>query len=185
VLAQEEFEALDAPRLVQLLRLRALPLNAVNERVRELARSDLRYEGYVTNFTAPWVRRNPAAENAMQMHLEQMLGVVKRGGTHRLADSERDLAFLVQRARAGTPGMRFLLVLTPVHPRLAEALGGDVLDAIRRTVSVLAKKLDAGFSDDTLALRAEGFSDAVHPYGAGRTAWSRRLGEATAPLVVN
>ena len=183
ILTPEELAALDAPRAVQLLRLRSFPLNALNERVREIARADLRWEGYVTNFTAPWVRRQPAAENAMEMHLEQTLRTIQRGGTHRLADSERELSALVERARAGSPGMRFLLVLTPVHPRLAETLGGDVLATVRGSVSALAARLDAGFSDDTLALAADGFSDAVHPYGAGRVAWSRRLGEAAASLV--
>jgi hypothetical protein len=185
VLSAEELAALEAPRLVQLLGLRSFPLNAMNERVREVARSDLRYEGYVTNFTAPWIRRSPAAENAMQMHLEQTLRVIQRGGTHRLADSERELAALVERARAGSPEMRFLFVLTPVHPRLAETLGGDVLASVRGSVSALSTRLAASFADDTLALAGAGFSDAVHPFGEGRLAWSHRLGEATAPLLTN
>jgi len=185
VLGDEGIRVLDAPRAVQLLRLRSFPLNALNEGARERARRDLRYDGYTTNFTAPWIRRSPAPPAAIEMHLEQMQGMVRAGATLGATQIESVLALLLEKARAARPTIRFLLVLTPIHPRLGEQLGGAALDEIRRSVATLAARLDAGFSDDLLALPTDGFSDAVHPFGAGRDAWSARLGDEVAPLLAN
>jgi hypothetical protein len=98
---------------------------------------------------------------------------------------DRVLTLFVEKARSATPDTRFLLVLTPIHPRLAERIGRARLDALRSSVSTLAARLGAGVSDDLLALPAEDFSDAVHPFGDGRSAWSVRVGDAVAPLLAN
>ena len=76
-------------------------------------------------------------------------------------------------------------MLTPLHPRLAERLGRERLDALRGSVSEIAARLDTALSDDLLALPAEGFSDAVHPFGEGRRAWSLRVGDAVGALLAH
>jgi hypothetical protein len=184
VLDGEELRALDARRTTQLLRFRSFPLDALNERIRELTRSDLRFEGYATNFTDPWIIRSPARPAALTRHLERMRGLVGPDGRKGLPESERVLALFVERARNATPGTRFLFVLPPVHPALGE-VAGPALDATRRSLATLAERLDASFRDDSLALPAESFADAVHPDAAGRAVWSARLGGAAASLLAH
>ena len=179
----DELRVLEGSRAMQLLRFRSFPLNAWNENVRELARSDLRYEGYATNFVAPWARRQAAAAPALRVHLEQVRSMIREGGTHRLPETTRQVEQLVERIRASRPDTRFLLVLTPVHPELVATLPPGALDEVRRSVSTLAARLGAVARDDTLTLGATGFSDAVHPFGDGRTQWSLALGRAAAGLL--
>lgn len=182
VLGSEELRVLEAPRVAQLLRFRSFPLDAFNERIREVARSDLRFEGYANNFTDPWISRGPLAPVAMERHLERTSGQLRAGRAQRLPDTERVLALFVERTRAATPEARFLFVLTPLHPQLGE-ISRPTLDAVRRSLRALARELDADFRDDSLGLPVELFSDALHPTAAGRAAWSARLGVTAAALL--
>ena len=183
ILAPGEVAVLESSRALQLLRFRGFPLNAWNERVREVARSDLRYEGYATNFVAPWVRRQAAPATALHVHLEQVRSLIRDGGTYQLPETTRQVEQLVERIRAGGPSTRFLLVLTPVHPELVATLPPGALDEVRSSVRSLAARIGVDAQDDTLALGAAGFSDAVHPFAEGRTQWSLALGRAAAGLL--
>jgi len=180
VLNAGELSVLEAERLSQLLRFRSFPLATLNEHVREVARSDLRYEGYATNLEAPWARLRPASAEAMEKHIEQTIAHIRKGGVERLAEAEQTLAFFIARVREANPDARFALVLTPVHPRLAEALGAAELGEVRKVLNAHAERLGAVFLDHSLALPAAGFSDAVHPFAEGRNTWSRELGDALA-----
>jgi hypothetical protein len=182
VLSPDERSVLLAPRATQLLRFRSFPASAFNEYLREIARSDLRYQGYTQNFEAPWVRRAAASEQALDKHLAQTTERILGGGVDRLRDTSAMLEALIGRVRVAEPETRFVLVLTPVHPRLAEALSGDTLDTVRRTLAAHADRLDARFLDHSTVIGADGFSDAVHPFGDGRSAWSLRLGDELRPL---
>jgi hypothetical protein len=179
VLGADELRVLAAPRTGQLLRFRSFPLDAFNERIREVARPDLRFEGYATNFTDPWIIRGPLAPVGIERHLERASGQLRAGQLGHLPDTERVLALFVEKTRAATPEARFLFVLTPLHPRLGE-ISGPVLDAARRSLWTFARQLDVDFVDDSLALSASLFADALHPSAAGRAAWSARLGAAAA-----
>ena len=183
VLSAEELHVLEGARAMQLLRFRGLPLNTLNERVREVARSDLRYAGYATNFVAPWVRLAPSSEAALAVHLDQVGRMIRDGGLGKLRDTLGRVEFLVGRIRAAAPGARVLLVLTPVHPALVASAPPGALDAVRAEVAALAGRIGADARDDTLALDAAGFSDAVHPFGEGRTRWSLALGRGIAGLL--
>ena len=183
ILDPEALRILESSRVAQLLRFRAFPLNALNERVREVARSDLRYDDYATDFSAPWVRRQAATATALAVHLELVRTMIRKGGTERLPETERLIEFLIGRIRARAPDTRFLLVLTPVHPELSATLPPGALDEVRQAVRALAERLHAEARDDTLALGASAFSDAVHPFGEGRTQWSLELGRAVARLL--
>jgi hypothetical protein len=184
LLSDDELAALDASHVRQLLRFRSFPLDIVNERVREVARKDLRYDGYLQNFTAPWLRLGAAPPAALERHLEQLTGVMTKGGPARFEESERVLERLVEKARSGAPRTSIFFVLTPMHPRLQQ-VAGDSLQEIRTRLAALSERLGASFADDTLALSAAQFADAVHPSAAGRSAWSRMLGERAAPLLAN
>jgi hypothetical protein len=179
VLGADELRVLAAPRAAQLLRFRSFPLDAFNERMREVARSDLRFEGYATNFTDPWIIRGPLAPVAIERHLVRTSGQLRAGRLQRLPDTEPVLTLLVEKSRSAAPEVRFLFVLTPLHPQLGD-ISGPLLDAARRSLGALARQLDVDFVDDSLALPAELFADALHPSAAGRAAWSARLGAATA-----
>jgi hypothetical protein len=181
VLSEDELRSLEAPRLVHLLRFRSFPFDVLNERVREVARTDLRYDGYLANFTAPWLRHGTAAPAALERHLAQLSRVMQAGGTERLGESEPRLVRLVERARAASPETRFLFVLTPVHPHLQRAAGAP-LAGIRAFLAALAARLDVRFVDHSLSLEAAEFSDAVHPSAAGRSRWSLQLGDSAAAL---
>jgi hypothetical protein len=76
-------------------------------------------------------------------------------------------------------------VLTPVHPEVAATLPPGALDEVRTSVAALADRIHFDARDDTRALGAAGFSDAVHPFGDGRTQWSLELGRAAAGLLSN
>jgi hypothetical protein len=181
-LSADELAALETSRVEQLLSFRSYPLDMLNERVREVARADLRYAGYPTNFTAPWVRLDAAAPAALARHLEQVTRVMADGGAERLPESERVLTLLVEKARAASPGTRFLFLLTPVHPSLGPSTARS-LDPVRRSVASLAERLDVAFSDATGLLAAGDFADAVHPAPSGRAAWSAALGDALSRLL--
>ena len=173
-----------APRATQLLRFRSFPLGALNEHFREVARADLRYDGYVENFEAPWLRRAPASPEAMQKHLEQTARRIHTGGLERLPETQQILEILIKRVRTSHPETRVVLVLTPIHPHLARMLGPDTLDALRRSLDMEARRLEAHFLDHSASLGADGFSDAVHPFADGRGAWSIQLGEGIASLTL-
>jgi hypothetical protein len=183
ILSADELRVLRGSRAMQLLRFRAFPLNTWNERVREVARSDLRYADYTRNFTAPWVRRQAAPAAALAVHLEQVRTMIREGGTDQLPATGQLIEFLVEQIRAHAPATRVLLVLTPVHPELVATLPPGALDEVRARVAALAERIHADARDDTLALDAGGFSDAVHPFGGGRTQWSLELGRAVAGLL--
>lgn len=184
VLSEPEYRVLDATWPSQLLRFRTLPLNRLNEFARETARSDLRYQGYATNFVAPWARLAPASDEALERHLEQIAGVVREGGAPQLPISEHVLAFFVEQVRASGSTSEFVFLITPMHPRLDAMLGPEAIGAIRASVGSLAGRLGATVIDDSLALPAEGFSDAVHPFGAWRKTWSSQVGADLAPLLI-
>ena len=183
-LSADERSVLLAPRATQLLRFRSFPLGALNEHFRETARADLRYDGYAENFEAPWLRRAPAAPEAMAKHLEQTARRIRTGGLERLPETQQMLESLITRVRAADPGTRVVLVLTPIHPDLARMLGADTLGALHRGLDTEARRLDADFLDHSASLEADGFSDAVHPFADGRAAWSVRLGEDIASLLL-
>jgi hypothetical protein len=183
VLGADERAVLVAPRITQLLRFRSFPPAALNEYLREAARSDLRYEGYLENFDAPWIRRAHASPGAMQKHLARMTAEMRVGGVGRLGVSERPLEAFVRGVRHRRPDTEIVLVLTPVHPALAATLAPGTLDTIRRFLAGEAEHLDARFLDHSLALGVEEFSDAQHPSGDGRRAWSLKLGEQVGSLL--
>jgi hypothetical protein len=180
-LSQQEIAALETSRIAQLLSFRSYPLDMLNERVREVARADLRYDGYPTNFTAPWIRLDAASPAAVERHIEQVTRVMENGGA-RLHESVRALSLLVERTHAASPETRVLFVLNPVHPRL-QPVAARSFAPVRTAVATLAERLDAAFSDATQLLPAEAFADAVHPAPAGRATWSAALGQTLSPLL--
>ncbi len=174
VLTSEERRVLDSSRVAQLLRFRSLPLGAFDSYVREVARPDLRYEEYATNFKDPWVRRQRVGPEALQRNIEQYETSLRHVAPEQRRTGIETLAAVIARARRG--GAPVAVVLTPLHPELAARIGSDLLSATIASARSVSEAGGATFVDHSSFMPAGEFSDAVHPFEDGRRRWSAELG---------
>ncbi|MFO0838569.1 MAG: hypothetical protein U1D55_08560 [Phycisphaerae bacterium] len=173
-LNSDEAATLRGSRLSQILAFRSLPLGAIDSQMREVARKDLRYAGYVENFRAPWIRRGKVPPEALARNIEEFRAGIA-GADRAVRDAAmKSLRAVIQRARRG--GAPVFVALTPVHPELARRLGDSLLDEIRGGIAALCQDSGAAYFDDSRFLNADEFSDAVHPFEDGRARWSAELG---------
>lgn len=178
VLSPSEYRLLTASKLKQLLALRSLPLGALDAYAREVSRRDLRYEGYTTNFKAPWVRTEVVSSASMKRGIANLAAQLRARSADDFEEPLQVLHAVVKfLRRADCP---VIIVLTPINPSLHEALGSDLIERANRELSALADRNGATFLDHSAVLPAEEYSDPVHPFDAGRRHWSAVLGQAIA-----
>ncbi len=173
LLTPGELARVERWRPLALFDFRVLPPGALDAMLRETARPELRYEGYTTNFAAPWVRTTNVSDVGMQRDIANWTRSVQAFTDEQRAHASRLLSGALDLLPPTTA--RFI-VLTPTHPELRAALGDDTVTALRTRLAALARDHDAAFLDHFDLLPAESFSDAVHPNARGRETWSRRLG---------
>jgi hypothetical protein len=178
VLSPPEYRLLTASKLKQLLALRSLPLGALDAYAREVSRRDLRYEGYTTNFKAPWVRTEVVSSASMKRGIANLAAQLRAHSPDDFKEPLQVLHAVVNYLhRDDCP---VIIVLTPINPALNEALGSDLIEQASRELSTLADRNGAVFLDHSAVLPAEEYSDPVHPFDAGRRHWSAVLGQAIA-----
>ena len=171
-----EAALLTAPAVRVLLDFRVLPPGALDAYVREVSRPELRYEGFSTNFKAPWVRRHVVPPAAMEFLLLQKQQVFESCGTAGLSTTMPAFTAIVNYLRDA--GSQVLVVVSPIHPAFAESLEGGLLSEMRRELSDMAAETGAGYVDHSRLLSADQYADPVHPFGPGRRVWSIALAEA-------
>jgi hypothetical protein len=181
LLDSEELRALRSSRFSQLMRFRALPLGAFDSYLREVARPDLRYEGYETNFKAPWVRRQAVSAEALERNIEQYRASIAAQTDEQRSAGARMLRAVIQQAGAG--GAAVIVTLTPLHPELCRRIGQESVAQAAERIAAACRETGAVFLDDSAFLDAREFSDAVHPFTNGRERWSAALGRRIAQVV--
>ena len=175
VLSESELSVLHSSRAEQLIRFRALPLGALNVALREMARSDLRYEGYTTNFKNPWVRRKSVSPAILERHLEQCRKQITERTDEQCQEVARLLRAVVDRLLE--KGCQPILVLTPINPELLRRLGDEQVNEIQGWLQTLSDQTGVTYLDHSTVLSVEEYSDAVHPFENGRRHWSAHLGQ--------
>ncbi|MBN2561226.1 MAG: hypothetical protein JXQ75_09880 [Phycisphaerae bacterium] len=173
--SDHEWETLLASRAEQLLAFRSLPPGAFDAYLREVTRADLRYEGYTTNYKAPWIRRKTVSAEAMERGIERLRNVlaVRRGED--LPEMMEVFGATIEYLRKS--GSDVLVVLTPIHPELTSSLEGALLSRATAALEGTARDKGAVFVNHSALLIAEHFSDPGHPCETGRQAWSKALAQ--------
>ena len=175
VLSESELSVLHSSRAEQLIRFRALPLGALNVALREMARSDLRFEGYTTNFKSPWVRRKAVSPTALERHIDQCRRQIAERTDEQRHKVARLLRVVVDRLLE--KGCRPILVLSPINPELLRRLGEEQVTETQGWLQALSDQTGVPYLDHSTVLSIEEYSDAVHPFGNGRRRWSAHLGQ--------
>ncbi len=181
-LSQNEIHVLKASSFRHLLAFRSLPFDALNSYMSETCRRDLRYEGYTTNYKSPWVRRGIAPPEATARGvagIQQTLSQLNPG------DLEQTLAileFTIQYLKAEDCQVR--VFLAPTNPALTADMEKIVISNFRQKLLELAKQNEVRVIDHSGLLKADEFSDHVHPNSAGREVWSKEVGNVLSSDVV-
>ncbi len=174
VLNDNERKLLGGRGVRDLLIFRAFPPGALDGYFRETLRPSLRYEGYETNFKAPWVRRKAVSPPAMARGVNRRLHWVKERKPEDMKATLKVLKAIL--SYFGDLDCKVLLVLTPVHPDLIASMDKKLLADVDRTLTELARSNDAVFLNHSTLLRSDQFNDALHPSDSGRQTWSCLLG---------
>jgi len=175
-LSEEELSNVRESKLTCLWNMRFFLTEAVDAYIRETSRSDLRYDGYCSNFKSPWVMRKGIPDAAMAKHIESSRQLLAGLSVNDVKEAARFLEAIIKYLRRD--GTRVLVVLTPINPRVAEVLDKDIEFFILSTLSELVKKHSARLVNCSKLLAAAQFTDAIHPLHQGRANWSKVLGEA-------
>lgn len=163
----------------QLVDFRAFPLARFDESFREVSRSDLRYQGYESNFKAPWVQRQPISEAAWKRYFALLAKNRPSPDPEGMQRSLKALQFSARQLSA--VGAKTMFVLSPLHPDLAADLERDQLPQVRAAVAAAAKACGAIFVDHSRALTDPAvFGDPIHPFAPGRQRWSELLADEAA-----
>lgn len=173
---ESEIEPLFAPRYEQLLAFRVLPLVHLEVTLRETIRKDLRYEGYATNFKAPWIRHTNVSAAAMDRSIKQMVKQLSAYKVEQL-DHTNELVSRVT-AKMHKEGAQVLVVLAPMNPEVVKQLPPGYVAAMSAKLADGAQQAGAIYLDQADLLPVSGFSDHIHPIGKGRDEWSAALGKA-------
>ncbi|MBN2446896.1 MAG: hypothetical protein JXO22_09230 [Phycisphaerae bacterium] len=174
--SEHEWGVLNASRIQDLLTFRSLPPGALDAFLREVSRADLRYEGYTTNYKAPWIRRKTVSQAAMDRGIARQLAAFagRSGG-----DLPEMMAIFKQMVRyLQKADCQVLIVLAPVHPEFTALLDNDLRARATEALSEAAEETGAVFVDHSGLLAADEFSDPGHPFEPGRATWSAALGQA-------
>jgi len=174
LLTDGERDVLYRSPVEQLMAFRSFPSEALNAYVREASRKSLRYEGFATNFKAPWVLKAAVSPTVLQRGIEAIHRSLAEVPDEPIDESATILESLITYLRDGGR-RRVFVVLTPAHPDLLAQLTGDYLPRFRRRVLAVCDRTGAMFVDHIELLADEHFSDALHPIGEGRELWSREL----------
>ena len=178
-LSQHEREALPGTAVTKLLASRIFLLRSVEEKLRHLARPDLRNEGFASNFVSPW-------RYTRQVPKDRLERSIRRAGA-RFAqlrfDPESPVADVLKANLkvCQQAGIRFLLVLTPENPLIQATLPKQIGDAFDAAVRDFTTEHGGEmFRMDTNLFSPGDFLDYVHVNASGREIFSRALAAALA-----
>lgn len=174
VLSPEDYADLRKPRWQHLLAFRVFPAGAFDMYMREVMRADLRYDGYTTNFKAPWVRKEAISVAATARGIRGKLGDVRAVTPEMMQDELGIIQHLIEYLRED--GIPSAIVVAPINPLLREGIDENLDTAVRQELQALAERNGIPYLDDSHLLTAGEFSDHVHPFAPGRERWSDDLG---------
>ncbi len=175
-LSEREYKTLHKLRLLHLLTFRIFPIGAFDMYMREVSRPDLRYEGYTTNFKAPWVRRERISLTATKRWIRGKLMDVKVQTPEDMAIEVRIMQGIIDYFREA--GVKVVIVLTPVNPLLSTDIDQGLKNQVENSLTDLAGQNNIRFFNNSNLLPEEYFADYGHPFESGRILWSEVLGDA-------
>jgi len=166
--SDDEYSILSSSPLKQLFAFRSFLPSTLDGYVREISRSELRYDGYENNFKNPWVRRNKIS----QRKLERALTLAQEKLENKSVDDSQAklLNYIVASLTEG--GTTVYLVLTPVNPAIDAAVREPLVQKVSEALGKIASGNKAFFVDCSALLPAGHFADDVHPDASGRREWS-------------
>jgi hypothetical protein len=174
-LNEEEFNELTTPRLLHLWQMRSFLSEAIEANMREFSRPDLRYEGYSTNFKAPWVRTKVVSQAAMEKDIDkfrQLTASFEIGNLKRATD---EIDVIVNYLNKNN--IKVAIVLAPLNPKVADSIEKNIRDISIETLRESAKQHSAVFIDQLELLSPKQFADGAHAFESGRIVWSQALGQ--------
>jgi hypothetical protein len=175
VLEKEEISLLCAPKYKTLWEMRSFLPEAFDSFVRETSRSDLRYDGYISNFKSPWARTKVVSSAAMAKSIENRRESMSRLNAKDFKHGTEVLDTVVRYLTKD--GGKVLIVLPPIHPEVFEVLDKDTELLVINMLSELAKNPLVDFVEHSNLSGSEDFTDSVHLFKSGRVRWSTSLGE--------
>lgn len=178
ILFDQENALLAGSMADHLVGIRRLPPSWLDDAIRQVARSDLRWEGYTTNFRDPWIRRSAAPPEATQRAIEAMAATVTRDDAAAYSRSMESMSLAIQYLQQS--GAAVVVVLDPQHPRMIGVIPSELTSRARAELARLCGHHGARFIDHLGLLPEEAFSDHIHPFKDGRERWSSELGRELA-----
>jgi hypothetical protein len=174
-LSEDEIQAIPSGLLGKQLACRTLWLRYLEGKVRERSRPDLRLEGFASDFRAPWVYREPTPPDRLEREIRRKMEVLRSARFAVDAEPLRVLEACLRRLRELS--VQTVIVLTPDHPKLHDALEPATDEALRQGLADLCGRCGAGLIQLPVHLLTEqDYIDAVHPDADGRAKLSARLG---------
>jgi hypothetical protein len=173
---KEEFDELKESRFLHLWQMRSFLPETLEAYVREFSRPDLRYDGYRTNFKAPWVRTKVVSPTAMEKDIEKFRRLATSLKTDDMQRGIDALGSIV--SYVSQNGIKVTIVLSPFNPKAAESIDKNTMNCAIEAVSELAKKHSAIFINQFALLSPDQFADGAHAFEPGRIIWTEALGQA-------
>ena len=176
LLDPDETGPMFASRFKQLLEFRVLPLVHLEVTLRETLRSDLRYDGYATNFEAPWLRRSAVGPAAMARSIKLSVEQLKDARVEQFQHTAELMRLMADKMHAA--GSVVIFVLAPMNPEVLSQLPPDFVKTMSAPWRQPLKNPARSSLTNPKLLPVSGFSDHIHPIGEGRVQWSTAIGQA-------
>ncbi len=170
-----------ASDLAAAVHFRAVPLNYVEQRLRRLARTELRTVPPDQRWTSPYELGGSISGWRLDRHVQSLARSLElRANEGPAGPGAQAIERLVHEITSRGPHV--LLAVAPHHPRIAADFP-QALDHLRQLADTLAQHERVHWLDAASLVPADGFADALHLNAAGRSAFSQRLAQALAPIL--
>jgi hypothetical protein len=178
-LTQEEIDVLPHGAVNTQLACRTFFLRHWEEQIRARSRHDLRVEGVAGDFRSPWHYREQLSSDRLEREVSTTRRIFQE--VHYDGENRQMRVLAVCLERLFKQGIPTLIVLTPEHPRVADALEPETRGALRDGLASLCAQWNAALVDLPLdLLAAEDYIDAAHANAQGRARLSDELGRRIA-----
>lgn len=184
LLTPMEKEILPRGPLAGVMASRVFFLQALEEKLRGEARTDLRNANFAANFRDPWRYVLQIPEDRLEMLVERSRKHFQSLRFDAQSPIARTLAACIERAEQS--GIRFLLVITPENPRIQSVMPEDVRIQFDTEVEKFCRVRSARtWAVPPGLLSAADFLDHCHPNAQGREIFSRALAETISGILGN
>lgn len=177
-LSPELMEAMEGSRLLAQAHFHTWLLNASHQRIRAFLRRGAVRMSAADEWDAPYQMITSISGVRLEQHLE----AIKREHNERLAGGRDPEEFAKIIRLLADAGVRPVVVLAPIHPRIRERGWFDSDAAkFKEFATELAASTHGLFLDASALLDAEDFADGQHPGTSGRAKLSEFIGRRLPP----